>query len=187
MAENPCHLTYELNRRQRLVPHLAIWSRYLPGIGIVAAGVVLAAIYLSAWLSPLILLPLWWGRGFIIGLLDVVFRPVRQMDVILDEKALGFLAGGERWWLWLDGFVSIKRYTRDTWTLFHFNGHVIHIPATAIAEEQIEFIRQAAARGSTPEGMQAVIERGRLIEQMEEEERRRGAGQTDSGDATDDP
>ena len=178
MAELPCHLRYELSRRQRLVPHLAIWLGYLPVLAIMAGGVVLAAIYWSPWLSPLILVPLWLYKGFIIGVVDVAFFRVRPMDIVVEEKGLGFLMGGERWWLWLDGFIAIERYARDTWTLQHFNGHVVNIPVSVIPEDVIEFIKEEAARGHTPEGFQAVIERGRLIQQLEEEERmRRKAGQ----------
>ena len=83
------------------------------------------------------------------------------------QNALGYLAGGERWYLFLDGIIDITKYRKDIWTIQHWNGSVVNVLASAITDDQIEYLRAAAERGRTPEGIQAVIERGRVIQQLE--------------------
>src|SRR5262249_11886844 len=106
-------------------------------------------------------------RGLFVGLLDVLLVPARSMDVRVEENGLGFLAGGEQWWLFLDGLTGIEQLAAGVWTLQHWNGIVIHIPADAITEAQLAHLRAAMARGHTPEGVRAVIERGRRIMELE--------------------
>ena len=147
MSQLPYHLCYILNRRQRLIPHLAIWLPHLPLVAIIFVGSLLATILVSLWCLPLVFLSLWVFRGFLVGLLDVLVQPVRHMDLLIEEKGLGFLAGRERWWIFLDGFTEINRICQDTWTLRHFNGTVINIPVEAISDDQIEHLKSAAQRG----------------------------------------
>lgn len=169
MPEVQFQLRYVLTRRQRILPHLRIWLPYLPGV--VAVAVVGIFLVIGKWwLFPILLLFLLLFRGFWIGLLDVAIRPVRLMDIEVQQNGLGFMIGGERRWLFLDGMTRILR-TSDIWTFCHHNGHVINIPTSAITEDQVEFIRQAAAKGKTPEGIRAVIERGRKLQQMDEARR----------------
>jgi hypothetical protein len=175
MAEVPFTLSYDLTRRQRLVPHLRIWGPAIPAILLFVVGsAVLAA--LRWWLVPLVLFWVWFFRGFFVGLADGLLRPVVSMHLRVEENALGFAAGGQRWWLFLDGLTSIQELTPGIWTLQHWNGTVIHIPAAAIMEGQLAHLRAAMERGRTPEGVQAVIERGRLFTEMDAEERRRQDG-----------
>src|SRR5262249_54436243 len=101
------------------------------------------------------------------GLADVVFRKTAWMDIRVEDNGLGFLAGGQRWWLFLDGLTGIDQLTAGVWTLRHWNGSVIHIPADAITDGQLAPLRAAMGRGRTPEGMQAVIERGRRLAELE--------------------
>jgi hypothetical protein len=173
MVQLPFHLRYTLNRRQRLVPHLCIWEAG----GLLAVFGLAGALLALAWnWWPLLFLAGWvWLFGnFFRGLLDVLLRPRVEMDLEIQENGLGVLAGGRRWWLFLDGFLRIERLTAGVWTLQHFNGCVVHIPIDAITAEQLEYLRAAAARGRTPEGIRAAIERGRRLEQIEAEQRRRG-------------
>ncbi len=104
--------------------------------------------------------------GLFQGLLDVAFVRTRRMDVIVEENAAGIGGGGERWYLFLDGVTKLHRYRSDVWTIEHFNGTVLHVPTSAITEEQLDHIRAARERGRTPAGVRAVVERGRRIEQL---------------------
>lgn len=140
---------------------------------LVLAGLLVGLAW-SWWFVVLVLVWVWFFGNFFRGLLGVLLRGRVEMDLEIQEHGLGFLAGGERWWLFLDGFIRIAQLTPGVWTLQHFNGCVVHIPTDAITPEQLEHIRAAAARGQTPEGIQAVIERGRKIAQIEAEERARG-------------
>jgi hypothetical protein len=154
MTQVPFQLRYELNRRQRLVPHLVIWLPYLPGTLIVLGAATFPVVYGSLWLLPLLIVPLWMLSGFVFGCIDVIVRPVKQMDIIVEENGLGFLAGSERWWIFLDGVIKIGRIDEHTWTVFHFNGTVINIPVWAITEVQVAHLVSAMKRRHTPEGIQ---------------------------------
>jgi hypothetical protein len=169
MATIPFHLRYQLSRSQRLIPHLAIWGPLSLIIPASVCGVIFFAVTKSYWwllLLPLVLLQF---RGLFIGLLDVVLHPVRDMDITIEENTLSFLAGGEHWHLFLDGVTNITKYRKDVWTIQHWNGSVIHLPASEITDDHIAHIKAAAERGKTPEGVRAVVERGRLIAQLKKE------------------
>ena len=142
-------------------------SLLIPGfiVFIIAATMRGAWGWLFALLIPLLLM-----RGFFVGLIDAFLVPRRHMDIVIEERGLGFLAAGERWWLFLDGIIGIHRYRKDTWTIQHHNGTVIHIAATVISDDQIAFLREAMRKGQTRQGFEAVVERGKQIMAMEEAE-----------------
>jgi hypothetical protein len=99
------------------------------------------------------------------------------MDVVVEENGLGYATKSDRLWIFLDGIIRIQKYSKDTWTIFHFNGTVISIPVHAIDEKYIEHMRKKGERGRTPEGVQAVIDRGRQIlsiDAQEKKERKNG-------------
>jgi hypothetical protein len=104
-------------------------------------------------------------------LLEVILVPKREMDVTFENNddlgpAAGILMGKDRWYLFLDGITNIQKLEKNTWTLDHFNGTALHISASAITEEQLEFVRSIAKEGQTPEGIRKVIERGRKIKRL---------------------
>jgi hypothetical protein len=66
----------------------------------------------------------------------------------------------------LDGIIDIRQSPRGLWMVRHHNGWVFWIPEAAISSEQIEHLRAAMDRGHTPEGVRAVIERGKRIESI---------------------
>jgi hypothetical protein len=176
MAEAPFELRYQLSRRQRLVPHLRIWGvAYTPFVVVVFTFFCVRTIASACsliWGSVAVFGTLAFGlflllRGLFVGLLDVLLVPVRSMDIRIEENGLGFLAGGERWWLFLDGLTSIDQLTAGVWTLQHWNGSVVHIPAYAITDDQLAYLRSAMEHGRTPEGVRAVIERGRRLVELE--------------------
>jgi len=110
-------------------------------------------------------------RRPIMGLLDVLLVPRRQMDITIEEcedgtSAAGILLGKERWYLFLDGITDIRRYREDVWTIHHFNGSMLHIPVSAITQELMDYLEKAMQRGRTPEGFASVIERGRRIREI---------------------
>jgi hypothetical protein len=171
-------LRYGLNRRQRLVPHVRIWGWTLT---LVAPPLLLfflvqttVSTFNAMWLNALgfgvlaFLLFLFLGE-FFLGLFDALLIPVRHMDVIIEDNAAGIMLGKERWYLFLDGITELRKFRDDVWTIRHFNGFVLHIAADAIHEELIAHIRAAMERGQTPEGIQAAIERGKRIREIENE------------------
>jgi hypothetical protein len=175
MAEVPFTLCYTLTRRQRLIPHLRLWGPHSPLILLGLVG-FLAGIAWSWWCLPFALLWVWLFRRFFAGLLGVLLHPVMPMHIRVEENALGFMAGGQRWWAFLDGLVSIQELTPGVWTVLHWNGTVINVPAAAITDGQLAYLRAAMKRGRSPEQIQAVIERGRRLAREDEEERWRRQG-----------
>lgn len=169
MSEVPFELRYQLSRRQRLVPHLKLWGPLSVLIPLVLIALVVS--FLRIWWAGLLALAwMWIFRNFFRGLADVLFRKTAVMDLRFEENGLGYLAGGERWWLFLDGLTSIDQLIAGVWTLQHWNGSVVHIPTDAITDAQLAYLRAAMARGKTPERVQAVIERGRQIAELERKE-----------------
>jgi len=142
----PFQLHYDLDRRQRLTPHLVIWAPFAPVAAIIiVASLILAIGHSLFWLIG-VFVGILFSRGLFVGLLDVLIHPVRHVDIIVQENGLGFLDGGERWWISLDGIIRIGKIREDTWTLQHHNGTVINIPVSVISDEQVAHIRAAAER-----------------------------------------
>jgi hypothetical protein len=178
-ADVPFELRYRLSRRQRLVPLLRTWGfAYTPFVVVVSlffAAQTVVHLWTGNWAG----IALFGGLAFgtfallgelFLGLLDVLFVPSWAMDLHVEENGLGFLIGKERWWLFLDGLTSIQELVAGVRTLRHWNGTVIHIPAEAITDAQLAHLRAAMERGRTPEGIRAVIERGRRLAELERKE-----------------
>ncbi|HEY8504498.1 MAG TPA: hypothetical protein VIL46_07940 [Gemmataceae bacterium] len=164
----PFELRYTLSRRQRLVPHLKLWGPLSVVVPLVLA-VLVANLFRAWWVALPALAWVWLFRNFFRGLADVALRRTVTMDLRIEENGLGFLAGGERWWLFLDGLIRIEQLTPGVWTLQHWNGAVVNIPAGAITDSQLAHLRAAMERGRTPEGVRAVVERGRGIAELKRE------------------
>lgn len=169
MSEVPFELRYQLSRGQRLVSHLKLWGPLSVLIPLVLVALVVSFLRIG-WAGLLALAWMWFFRNFFRGLADVLFRKAAVMDLRFEENGLGFLAEGKRWWLFLDGLTSIDQLKAGVWTLQHWNGSVVHIPTDAITDAQLAYLRAAMARGKTPEGVQAVIERGRQVAEWEGKE-----------------
>jgi hypothetical protein len=182
MTQIPFHLRYTLSRSQRLVTTVrtywgVLWTLFvLVLFSFFCVETVVSAGSLSgmglAVFGGLALFVLLVYRGLFIGLIDVLLVPVRRMDIMVEENAAGILIGTERWYLFLDGITDLRKY-RDTWTIEHWNGIVLHVPADAISEDQIGHLKSAMQRGRTPEGFMAVVERGKRIEEIIRSERMR--------------
>lgn len=144
MARRPLmELKYELNRRQRIIPHLAIW---LPLLGMPSIIVLLFAyllVSISVWFILPLLVMLWLIKGFFVGLLDVIIYPKRKMDIVVEEKGLGYLANNERWWIFLCGVIEVSKICSDIWAVQHHNGTIINIPVSTITLEQVETLQSA--------------------------------------------
>ena len=175
MSFEKCHIEYDLTRRQRLVSHLGVWAPHLGSLIIIGIGgsVLVGALtlYVSPWYAFLILLPSWFVRNFARGLINVILVPKQHIDILLEEGALGIATPSDRLWMFLDGIIRIQKYSKDVWTILHYNGTVIHIPVDAIDEKCIEYMRKKGEWGKTREGVQAIIERGKKIKAIEAQER----------------
>jgi hypothetical protein len=166
MNDTPFQLKYTLNRRQRFIPHICVWGPFSIILPAICVGIIVIAAHSTAWAAALLLPLFFLFRGFFIGLINVMLFRVCQMDILVEKNGLGFVAGKERFYIFLDGITSITKYCKDVWTIKHWNGTVVNILASVITDDQIEYLTTAMERGRTPEGIQDVIERGRIIEQL---------------------
>ena len=140
MQQLPFELRYDLTRRQRLLPHLKIWRQHaVLVIGCVAGAA--AAVQRSWWVVFPLLFCLFILRGFFAGLLNVLLVRRQPMDVVVEENGLGFLARGDRLYFFLDGLTGFDQLAAGVWTVQHWNGSVVNIPADLLNEEQVEFFR----------------------------------------------
>lgn len=148
MVEVPFTLRYDLTRRHRLAVELPPW---LPCLG-ATVGFGCGAVILGRTVSPVFLamlvLPAVLYRGFFAFLYELVARPVRPVDVVVEADRLGVLVGGVRRWLSLDGVIQVYKSAPGAYTLLHLNGSVLLIPAAAITHGQVEFLQGFALRAA---------------------------------------
>lgn len=137
----PLELRYDLTRRQRLVPHLRIWRPFALLIIVSVAGAAWAIVNRGWWYLALLLLLLFLFRGLFIGLVNVLLVGRQPMDIVIERNGLGFLAGKERWYVSLDGLTSFQQLVEGVWTVQHWSGIVVNIPADLLSAEQVEFFR----------------------------------------------
>lgn len=137
------HLRYKLTRRQRFAADFYPW---LPCLG-ACLGFTLGVIFLSAavsrWFIPLLALPPIICRNFIALLFDLAVHRSRPAELVVNHISLGVTVGREWWWLPLSGIIQVFR-TGDSWTVLHFSGAVLSIPADAIEAGQIDHLKQFA-------------------------------------------
>jgi hypothetical protein len=140
--EVPFRLQYELTRQQRIVPHLKIWMPFLFQAAVVLAGAVYITL-MNWWFFPSIVFVLLLMRGFWLGLIDIVAHRARRIDIVVEGNGdLGVLDGDERWWLSLGVTRRMEQLTPGIWTLHDSNGNVINIPAFAMTDEQLRFLKE---------------------------------------------
>ncbi len=135
-------LQYELTRKQRLVPHLRVWgvAQFLVLFGLFGAAV---AALQGSWIFAAFvgLCVLWFGRRYIVGLLNAVFVKSQHMDIRIEDNGLGYMAGKERWYIFLDGLTAVRDLERSVWTIQHWNGTIVNIPKKALSEDILNFLR----------------------------------------------
>ncbi len=165
-------IRYSLSRGQRLIPHLHIWGFYFtPFIVTLVAFFVARLIAMTIVFNfkgivvfgILAISILFLFRGLFIGLIDIVLTRRCEMDITIEDKAMGVMLGTERFYLFLDGVTSISRFHRDIWTVQHWNGSVVHILASALPGGQLQHLQDMMQFGRTPEGVATVVERGKVI------------------------
>lgn len=135
-------LQYNLTRRQRLIPHIRAWglSQLLVILGVIGVGF---AVDRGSWWIALFaaLFVLWFGRGYLAGLWNVLFVKLQHMDIVIEDKGLGYMVGKERWYIFLDGLTAVRDLERTVWTIQHWNGTVVNIPKTMLSEDALNFLR----------------------------------------------
>jgi hypothetical protein len=143
----PFHLRYTLSRRQRTAAELVPWVPVIAGSLGFTIGVAVLTVDVSPRFLALLLIPLTLYRGLFILLFDLTIHSGQVVEMSVDETKLEMLAGDKRLSLPLDGIIQVFR-TDNAWTVLHFDGSVLSIPADAINAEQIDYLKSFARRAA---------------------------------------
>jgi hypothetical protein len=141
----PFHLRFTLSRRQRLALELPPW---LPAIAATVGfviGTTYAGLYASPWFFLLLVLPPVVYRGLFLFAFDLAFRGGRAVELCVDDAEVRVASAGEVKALPLGGLFQVFR-SGDAWTVLHLDGTVLTIPAGAITDEQVAYLRTFAHR-----------------------------------------
>ena len=140
-------LTYTLTRRQRLAVELPPW---LPAIAATVGfgfGAAYAGLYASPWMLLLLAIPPLVYRGLFEFGLSVALNTDRAVELLADGTELEVRAADDVRRLPLAGVFQVFR-TGDAWTVLHLDGTVLTIPAGAITDGQISYLRTFARRAA---------------------------------------
>ncbi len=166
MPFEPCRLTYDLSRRQRLVTHLGAWAAGWPGLLLAVAFAAVPAALFSRWFLLLLLVglpPFTWVQRFLAGLMRALFIRTVHMDIVIEENRLGYASRKDREWLFYDWINEIGKFGGDMWGIVFQGGIGIDIPASAVDERYIDHMRAMVEYAKTPDGKRAIAERDRQI------------------------
>jgi hypothetical protein len=134
-AVAPFTLAFVLSRRQRLALELPPW---LPAVAATVGfwiGAAYAGLYASSWFLFLLLLPVVVYRGLFALALDLAFRGGRAVELCVDGAEVRVASAGEVKALPLAGLFQVFR-----------SGDALTIPAGAITDEQVAYLRTFAHR-----------------------------------------
>lgn len=126
-----------------MIPHLRLWHAIGP---LLVAGFVLllaAAFQQNSWLFLAAAIFGWLGREYVLGLINIMRNKTIDMDIVIEPLGIGFLIDTERWYVHMDGVLSIRQLTKDVWTIAHHNGIVINVLVDCLPESCLEHIRAA--------------------------------------------
>jgi len=134
-------LRYDLTRRQRLIPHIRACRLTQLLVILGAVGVGLAAARGPWWIFLITaLFVLWFSRCYAVGFWNVLFVKSQHMDIVIEDKGLGYMVGKERWYIFLDGLTAVRDLEKTVWTIQHWNGTLVNIPKTMLSEDALEFL-----------------------------------------------
>ena len=139
----PFRLRFTLSRRQRLAAELPPWVPAIASSLGFAIGLAVLAVDVSPWFVLLLLVPLILYRGLVVLLLELFLHSSQTVDVRVDGSNLELRAGDKRLSLPLAGIIQVFA-AGHVWTVLHFDGAVLTIPATAITEAQIDYLKSFA-------------------------------------------
>ena len=143
----PFHLRYSRSRRGRLAAELPQWLPAVAGSLGFGLGAAFLTVNSSAWFLLLLLLPPLLYPGLLALLIDVVLHPQQSVEIDADETTLTVRVGGRERLLPLDGVFQVFR-NGNGWAVLHLDGTTLDIPADAIAEEQVEFLKSFARKAA---------------------------------------
>lgn len=140
-------LTFNLSRRQRLAVELPPWLPAVAGTIGFGLGALYAGLFASPWFLLLLLLPPTVYRGLFTFVFDIALNTDRAVELLADGAELEIRRAGEVKRIPLDGVFQVFR-EGDAWTVLHLDGTVLTIPADAISDDDIAFLRTFVRRAA---------------------------------------
>lgn len=151
----PVMLHYELSRRQRLVPHMKIWTPQWLFIALIL-GISPYGMMKHWWFTAVPVITVWCWRGFFMGLADALSPRRKEIEIALDRENLTVTSGRTLIWAENAGILSVQKYTPDVWTIQYCSAAVqrvgrfmtpddpavVHIPTSQISEEHIDYLQR---------------------------------------------
>jgi hypothetical protein len=153
----PFQLHYTLSRRQRFAPELLPWVPAIAGSIGFTIGTAYLGVAVSPWFLVLAILPVILYRSLFALLLDLFIHSGLTVVMFIDDSKLEMQTRQKLLSLPLNGIIQVFR-TGDDWTVLHFNGAGLTIPADAITEEQVDYLK-SFARNAAVERKAAQMER----------------------------
>ncbi len=148
----PFTLTFALTRRQRLAVELMPWLPAVAGTLGFGTGAAYLCLWASPWFAFLLLIPLVVYRGLFAFLFDLAVRGGNRVHIVVDDSHIVATTHGHKTSLPLEGIFQVYR-EGDMWSVLHLLGDVVTIPANAIDDAQIAylrtFVRKLAAERNT--------------------------------------
>jgi hypothetical protein len=132
-----------LTRRQRLANELLPWVPAIAGTLGFATGIFYLAVSVSTWLLVMLVVPLILFRGLFALLFDLLMNESKWVEIAVEDCRLHFQTSREHLSLSLSGIIQVFR-SGDTWTVLHYDGAVLTIPAEAVSDEQIDYLKSFA-------------------------------------------
>lgn len=139
-------LRFPLTRRNRLALTRRgyRWRFYAIPTLLVALSILISMV--SSVFFVLLFFALIIYRRLVLDLIDIAIMHIRIEDVFIQESALGFISAGSRWWVFHDGLMDMKQFVNGFWTIRHYNGTVLHIPASMVSEAHIDYLKDRVKR-----------------------------------------
>ena len=139
----PFHLRFTLSRSERLANELTPWVPAIAGTLGFTIGLTVLAADASPWFLFLLLIPLALYRGLVALLLDVLMHSRQVVEISVDASDLRLQVGEKSSVLPLGGIIQVFP-SGNSWTILHFGGEALTIPADVISEAQIEYLKSFA-------------------------------------------
>ena len=83
-------------------------------------------------------------RGLFFGLVFIILRRRESICLAIEERGIGFGDSQPDWWIFTDGITGFRR-TFDIWTVYHYNGTLLHIPADILSPDDVAFLKSKAS------------------------------------------
>mgnify|MGYP001174176154 CR=1 FL=1 len=96
------------------------------------------------WIGPGALAFL--SRGFFVGFVHILLVPTQGVCLAIEERGVGFGEKAADFWISADGILTFEKSSAATWTLHHFNGTVITVPASVISDDDVQHLREHAEK-----------------------------------------